>query len=190
MRHMRNRPGFIIDLDGTILARSPLDGFRLYFGRSGRVGKPFSDAARRITESSRYFTVIALTARYERGRANTRKWLDRIGLGFVEVYHSPYLQLAEPTRRRFKTRLLKSLVAEGYTLAYGAGARPSDFAAYAENGLFPIVVLRPHQMHRLKKIKRLAAAYGLGEGDYAVFIHRLNKPAWGEIAEFVMGRSI
>jgi hypothetical protein len=184
-----NRPAIVIDLDGTILRRTLLDGVRLYFTKSVKVGQAFGEISGAIGDIARKFDVIAVTARAERAKSNTFQWLVEHGLGFVELYHSPVFHLRERTRAAYKTSLLKSLRDKGYDLRYGMGDRPSDFISYVRNGLFPIVVLRPHQRARIEKVRAIAQSNGLAEDSYRVIFEQPGAPAWTQIAAFILERA-
>lgn len=175
---------FVIDLDGTVLRRTLLDGVRLYFSNSSNVGEPYRGITVAINRLSAKFHIVALTARAESARTNTQRWLDNQGLGFVELHHAPSIRLNETARRIYKTERLAQLAVLGYKLRYGAGDRLSDLSAYAANGMFPIVVLRPAQTLRLRRIRKLALKLNLTEADYRVFLERPDMPAWEEIANF------
>ena len=182
------RPVIVIDLDGTILGRNALDWFRLYLWRSNKAGKPFLQATETLKELSKRYCIVALTARAELGKANTRRWLDANGLEFVELYLSSRFHFREPTRAAFKTAVLARLKSEGYDLRYGMGDRPSDFVAYIKNGMYPVVVLRPKQAGIVKKFVALASRLELGPGSYQVVFERPDAPAWPRIADFIKGR--
>ena len=181
-------PTIVIDLDGTVLRRGPLDGLRLYLGRKGNAGTAFGELGASLKRLAGRFRIVAVTARARFGRRNTRLWLEREGLGFVELYLSPFFNLTEPGRAKYKSIVISALRSRGYDIRYGVGDRPSDMRAYAANGAFPVVVLDGEDERRRRAFERLAARLGLGEDDYAVFVERPGAPAWKAIADFIEAR--
>ena len=87
----------------------------------------------------------------------------------------------ESTRARYKTSIIELLKSQGHNVLFGMGDRGSDFIAYAMNDVFPIVVLRPHQSKRLKKIRAIAASLKLEAKDWAVFYEEPGNPCWPNI---------
>ena len=187
---MSKRPTIVIDLDGTILRRRFLDWFKLYLVESDSVGVPFAKVVDTLKSLSENYNVVAITARAKMGRPNTLRWLQRFGLDFCDLHLSSAVHFRDSPRAAYKSGVLRKLAAEGHDIRFGMGDRPSDFSAYADNGIFPIVVIRPHQKHRLEKIRAIARAKGLGEDDYAVFVEGEGMPAWTGIAQLIAGHEL
>ena len=184
----KDKPAIVIDLDGTILRRQPLDWFRLYMSASSNIGIPFVQAFEVLIRLQEQFQIIAITARAERGKPNTRKWLEKLGLPDIELFHSPHMQLAESTRTKYKSSVIEALIAKGMDIRFGMGDRGSDFVAYAKNGVFPIVVLRPKQRGKLVRIRAIAASMGLKDIDWATFFEEPDSPCWPLIEQFVASK--
>ncbi|MDZ7815288.1 MAG: hypothetical protein U5N86_04555 [Planctomycetota bacterium] len=182
---MSNRPTIVIDLDGTILRRRFIDWFKLYLVECDSVGVPFAKVVETLKSLSESYNVVAITARARMARPNTLRWLERFGLDFCDLHLSSAMHFRDSPRAAYKSAVLEKLAAEGHDIRFGMGDRPSDFCAYADHGIYPIVVIRPHQKHRLDKIRAIARSRGLTQDDYSVFVEGEGVPAWTGIAELI-----
>jgi len=181
------RPGLVLDLDSTILDRSFEESLRLYLGRTLATGRIFPGAAEAILGLSARAEVVAVTARWSLCRANTRRWLEAHGLGFMPAVHSPVCLGLEWQRAWFKSWALRRLKGGGLCPAFGVGDRASDLDAYLGEGLFPVLV-GPHpagRKHRalLRRIERLRLEAGR---DYVLFVEQADgPPLWARVGPWL-----
>lgn len=132
----QDRVGVIIDVDETI---SMTDYPSLIFGARTDKSKPYDRARNVLTNLSRQFDIIYLTARPQWLTGHTRKWLKDKGFPpgpvlttarMVDVYWPG----------SFKKRVIAALRSISPNLLIGIGDRHTDAEAYAANGMLALVV--------------------------------------------------
>ncbi len=165
-----DRPGLVLDLDGTILDRNLGESLRLYLLPSPRTGRIFSKARDVLRRLSHKAELVGVTARCFLASGNTGRWLRAQGLPDFPVLHAPFFLVREKARLRFKRRCLQRLKKAGFRLVLGVGDRGSDLEAYRAEGLFPVLVVPRPRGSRHKVLEQRIRSLGLVEGkDYVLF---------------------
>jgi len=134
----------VLDLDETVLRRSPLGRLAVYVpglwrvpGAVGLCGEPLLGAletVRRLRDNG--VLVHAVTARWGAlGRGNTRAWLDAFGMQDATLSIPDWPLPDGDARAAWKTRAIAELARGPEPILAGVGDRASDIRAYRKAGL-------------------------------------------------------
>lgn len=130
------RTVIICDIDGTI---SNTHYRELVFDADDRASKPIADSAQVLTELSRRFGLIYLTARPAFLREKTRRWLDAHGFPPAPLISAPTLSQSI-TPQTFKAMKIHELQEALGDIRIGIGDAKSDSEAYAMENLLTIMI--------------------------------------------------